>query len=316
MAFTISQAIAASYPKVLAEARKPTNLWAENAFMREMERLGFIESVNFGPTLEVPLDWRRNPNAGFMANELDPMTLTKTDVITAASYGIAELSVPIVWTKKDEATNPTENQKIALVKSLLTNGFDTHDNLVEEAIWAAATTAGFNSLPILCPNNGQGNVGGIDAAIDAVWRNEDEAYANAQDIDASLTTLWNEVIRSTGSSYTPKAAWSGATPHAMFEGNLQANQRYIDKEEGTLGFKVLALKTARYSFSQFGGDDIYLVNPKAVSLKTSKTHFRMKGQEAELEGKNGYYVSIYSALQFVAIDKGRLGVAHLEVAGP
>ena len=110
MALSISQILAASYPAVLAEARKPTDNWSESAFMKKFEKMGFMKRVNFGPTIEIPLEWRMNQGAGFLASELEEAVLTKTDIITAASYSVAELSVPIVWSKKDEAMNPSENQ--------------------------------------------------------------------------------------------------------------------------------------------------------------------------------------------------------------
>src|SRR5262245_41608597 len=117
MALTINQIVATSYPAVLAEARKAANQWAESAFMRELERQGAIERKDLGATIEVPLDFRRNQNAAFTV-DLQPTSLSKTEVLTSASYDIAELSVPITWSMKDEVQNPSENQKIALVKSL------------------------------------------------------------------------------------------------------------------------------------------------------------------------------------------------------
>src|SRR5512142_1290678 len=107
MSLTIGQIAAVSYPAVLTEKRKAANQWAESAFMREMEKQGFIKRESLGATIEAPLDYQRNPGTVIQATELQGLSLSKTEVITAASYSIAEVSAPVVWSKKDEATNPT-----------------------------------------------------------------------------------------------------------------------------------------------------------------------------------------------------------------
>jgi hypothetical protein len=71
MALTIDQITAVSYPAVLAEMRKGANQWAENAALREMEKQGVIKRVNLGPTIEVPLDYRPNPDTAVLASDQD-----------------------------------------------------------------------------------------------------------------------------------------------------------------------------------------------------------------------------------------------------
>lgn len=308
---SITQIVASSYNAVLAKTRKPENQWAESAFMREMERLGAIQHEDFGPQIEVPLDWRRNPGAGFNATELEELSGAKTEVITAAQYAIAELSVPIVITRKDEVQNPSENQKIKLAASLSKNAIDSHDDLMEEALFAAATTQGFNSLPVLIPTGGQGSPGGIDAATLAFWRNAIQQYTNATDIVANLTTLWNEVIRGSGSTQTPKFLVSGSTPHAQYESTQQGLIRYMDQKEADAGFKILAFKTARYSFSQYGGTSIYMGSPTTLMLKVSKGNFRDLGESTPLQLQNGKFQIVYSAVQLVTSNKSRLGVCYI-----
>lgn len=308
MALSIAQIDAASYPKVLASMRKPENQWVENAFMRELERLGAISYQSLGPTIEAPFDWRRNPNAGFLATDLEATALTKTDVISAASYSIGELSVPVTWSKGDDAKNPTENQKIAFVKSLQENAINSHDDLIEEALFGT-TTNGFLGLGTIAPTTGLGSPGGVDSSTETFWRHHAGTYlADGSDIEASLTTAWNTAAKGSGSTLAPKALVSGSDPHALYEGQLQGLQRFVDSKEADAGFKVLAFKTARYSFSHYGGDEIYLWNPKSLQLIASKEYFRDKGATQELESGNGFTYKIYSALQFVTNNKSRLAV--------
>src|SRR5688572_1310705 len=255
MALSIEQIAAVSYPAVLAEMRKAANQWAESAALREMERQGVIQRISLGATIEAPLDYRVNPDTAVLANDQDEASLVKTEVVTAASYSVAQISVPVVWTKGDDAKNPTESQKVALVKQLLENGINSHDDMIERCIFTTSTSGGdeLNGLDSLAPTSGQGTVGGIDSGTETWWRNQSDTYVDASDIEATFTSVYNAAAKGSGAQLAPKFMISGATPHALYESGLQALQRFVDTSEADGGFKVLAFKSARYVFSQYGG---------------------------------------------------------------
>lgn len=308
MALSISQITAASYPAVLNRMRKGVDNWSESALMREFEKQGMVKRTSLGPTIEVTLDYRKNQAVDFLATSLTAMTLTATDVLTAASYAVAELSVPVIWSKGDDAKNPSENQKVAFVKNLLENGINSHDDAIETGLFGTSDD-GFTGMQTIIPDSGQGTVGGIDSATETWWRNYSSTYnLDGSDIEAALTTAWNTVAKGSGSGLTPTILFSGPTPHALYEGSLQVKQRFIDVDEAVGGYKSLAFKTARYVFSQAGGSRIYGANKKSLNLVVSKEYFRDKGPEQELNDKNGMRFFIYSALQVVTDNKSRLFV--------
>jgi hypothetical protein len=309
MALTIGQIAAVSYPAVLAEMRKAANQWAESALMREFERQGFIERKSLGPTIEAPLDYQRNPGTVIQTTDLQPLALNKTEVITSASFVPAEVTVPIVWSKKDEVMNPSENQKIALVKQLLENGIESHDDILEQQIFST-TTNGFLGLETLVPAGGQGTVGGIDASANTFWRNQATTYVDDTDIESGMTTVWNQCAKGSGSKLLPTLVVSDAATQSLFEGTQQANQRYVDTEELKAGFKILAFKTSRYVFSQYAGNSgaQYFLNPKNLNLVVSKEYFRDRGDTMEIPNANGFVMKIYSSLQTVTNNKSRLGI--------
>lgn len=228
-------------------------------------------------------------------------------------YDIAQLNVPVTWTKGDDAKNPSENQKIALVKSLLENAINSHDDLIEQTFFTTSAVGGveLNGLDTLVPTSGQGTVGGIDASVETFWRNQADTYTGGSDIEAGMTDVFNACAKGSGSTLQPKVLISGSTPHALYEGQLQALVRFGDTASGDTGFKVLKFKTADYVFSQFGGSNIYFLNPKNLKLVVSKQYFRDKGSTYDVPGQNAFYFLIYSALQMVTNNKSRLGVLHL-----
>jgi hypothetical protein len=313
VALSIEQIAAVSYPAVLAEMRKPANQWTENAALRVLEKMGFIQHVSLGENIEIPLDYRPNPDTAILASDQDAAALLKTEVITSAVFDIAQLNVPVTWTKGDEAKNPSENQKIALVKTLLENAINSHDDLIEQSIFTTSAAGGVElaGLDTLVPTSGQGTVGGISAVTETFWRNPVEQYTDGSDIEAAMTTLWNECSKGSGSQLQPKVLISGSTPHALYESTLQTLQRFQNTSEADGGFTTLKFKTANYVFSQFGGTSIYFLNPKNFQLVVSKQYFRDKGSTFDVPGQNAFYFLIYSALQFVTNNKSRLGVCYL-----
>jgi hypothetical protein len=301
---TISQILSVSYPAVLNEKKKAANQWAESALMRELKKIGAIKTVSFGPTLEHTLDYKRNPGTDFLATDLTGVSLSKVEVLTAASYTPGQLSIPIVWSKGDEAMNSSENQKINFVQGLIDNALESHDDAIEEALFTTSTD-GFLGLQTLVPDDGQGSLGGISAVTDVWWRNYTATYASAgTNMQAQMTKAWNNASKGSGGS-SPRLIVSGADTQGIFEGTLTTNQRFIDTQEGAAGFKALAFKNARYIFSPYGGTRVYFINPKALNLNISKDANREMGDQIEIPSANGYVRKIYTMLQATSGNKSR-----------
>jgi len=305
MALSISQIVAASYAAV--EKKKASNQWSESALLRELERQGAIKKVSLGATIDETLDYRRNAGAVVHTTDLQPLSTTKTEVLTAASYAIASVSVPMVWSKEDEAKNPSENQKVDFVDSLMNNALESHDDLMEQTLFVGSN--GLLGLDTILSETGVNTIGGIDASIETWWKNKFDEWTDDTDIEETMTAVWNSCAKGSGSSLVPRILVSDATTQAVFEGTQQANQRYVDTDDLKAGFKTIGFKTARYVFSQYGTDSIYFLNPKSFQVKASKQFFRAKGKEQELDNAQGSRVFIYSALQVVTGNRSRLGVA-------
>lgn len=313
----ISNIIAATYNAVLTKSRTAENQWAENSVMRFIEKMGGLERRSLGPNIEETLDWQMNQEAGFTSNDMAQFDLSqKTEFLTAARYDVAELTAPIKWSKKDEVQNPSENQKVDYVKGAIKNALTTHDALIEQGL-ATTSTNGFLGFRSFMDDSGTPNVGGINASSELPWRNQaltgSSGYAaDGSDIDAKMTTIWNSIIKGTGSPYTPKLVISGATPHALVESGMQAQQRYEDTSEANRGFKALTVKDARYIFSQYFGTRIFFWNPEVLRIVVSKEYFRDKSETIPMADRNAFIVQIYSALQLVGKNNSRCGV--LDVA--
>jgi hypothetical protein len=313
MSIPVSQIVTASYNAVLNEMRTAEDQWSENAALRMLEKQGCVEKIDFGPQIEMALDYRPNPDMAILANDQDEISLLKTEIMTAALFDIAQISEGVTWTKGDEVKNPSVNQKVALVKQLLKNGINSHDDLIEQAIFTTTSGGGveLNGLDTLVPTSGQGTVGGIDASVETWWRNPADTYTDATDIEASFLEVLKEAQKGTGSSKGPKFMLSGATPHSLFESVLQAQQRFADVKEADRGFKVIMFHSLPYGYSQYGGNNVYFLSPESYKLLVSKSYFRDKSDTIEIPNQNAFSFKIYSALQFVTKNKSRNAVVSL-----
>jgi hypothetical protein len=304
----VAQLLSASYEAV--EKKKAANQWAENALLREMEKQGAIKRVNFGSTLDETLDYRRNTGAAVLSTDLQPVSLTKTEVITSASYAVASISVPMVWSKEDEAKNPTDNQKVDLVDSIINNGLTSHDEVVEETILTGSN--GLVGYDTMFSETGVNTIGGIAADVETWWKNQFDEWTDETDIEESMTAVFNACAKGSGSAMSPRMIVSDSTTQAIFEGVQQANQRWVDTDDLKAGFKTIAFKTARFIFSQHvpaARESMYFSSPKSLYLKVSRSHYRKKGAVQEIDGAQGYRVFIYSAVQLCTDNRSRIGVS-------
>lgn len=305
MALSIDQITAASYPAVLTAMRKPANQWSQSSLLKEFERQKALRKKPFGPTLEETLDYRRNPGAAFLATDMTTTSTTKTEVLTAASFAVGELAVPITWSEGDETKNPTENQKVALVKSLLENGINSHDDVVEEALFGTVTNK-FLGFRNVLPDNGQGSPGGIDASTELFWENYSATYlSDGSNIEAALFTAMDIASKGSGSSLPVTLVFGGSEPYGLYEASLQTLQRFIDTKEADGGFKTLAVKTARFVFSQWGNDRIYGINPTSFHLDVSSDAFRKLLEKVQIPNAVAWNRKIYSAMQLTTNNKSR-----------
>lgn len=272
-----------------------------------------IKHISLGNNIEVTLDYRPNPDAAVLANDQDTAALVNTEIVTAAVYDIAQVSVPVTWTKAEEAKNPTENQKIPLVKQKLENGINSHDDVLEQSIFVTTSSGGveINGLDDLISTLGTGTVGGIDSGTETWWRNQADSYTDGSDIEAGMTAVWNACMKGSGSTLIPTLLLGGADPINTYEAQLQTQQRFINSKDADGGFTKLAFKTAPFVFSQYGGTSIYFLNNKNYGMQVSKQYFRDKGNTETVPGQNAMYFLIYSALQTVVSNRSRLGVLYL-----
>lgn len=278
MAIPFEQLVASTYDDVVNERNKATDQWSESSFLKALEELGGVKKTAGGTTLQITLDYKQNPAAEFIATDTTQTSTSKTEILTAASYDWAILVSPVNWSMKDEALNSEKNQKVDLVTSIVDNALTSHDQVIEDALFAATATDGFSSLPLIYTTDGTGTIGTIDASIETWWKNQFKDWGNdtGATLLADYTTLYNSTKKGSGGQ-APNVIISSATMQASFEAALTPNQRFANVNKASGGFTELQFKTIPYLFtSEYTSDSAWMFNTKDTKLYVVSSAWRQR----------------------------------------
>jgi len=309
MAVPFTQLVASTYDDVVNERNKSADNWSDSSFLKHMEKLGGVKRIPGGATLQLTLDYRSNSGADFLATDITTTSTSKTEVLTAASYSLIPLVVPVNWTFFDEAVNSESNQKVDLVASIVDNALASHDQAIESALFATTGgTDGFNTLVDLFTEDGTGTVGTIVAGTETWWKNQFKDYDAAAALLADMTTLWNSCSKGS-SGRSPNVIVMDDTLHGTYEGKLVANQRYMDTNSASGGFKVLKFKNADAIFSLGNGtDSAWMFNTMDTQIFVVKSAWRQRRTPVEHINAAMTNMKVFSVLQVATRNRSRGGV--------
>lgn len=312
MAVPFTQLVATTYDDVIADKAKAADQWSDSSFLKYLEKIGGVKKTPGGATLQPTLDYRSNALTDFLATDVTATGVSKTDVITAASYGWATLVVPVNWSLTDEALNSEPNQKIDLVTGIVDNAIASHDQAVENGSFAATGgTDGFNTLVDIFSKDGTGTVGTIISGTELWWKNKFK-LVTAATLLADWTTLWNDIAKGS-SGRTPNVVVCSAATHGTFEGKLQPQQRYGKEDSvGRAGFKALQFKTSDVIFSMgLTTDSAFMFNTEDTKLYVVSSAWRERRNPVEFTNAAMMNMKIFSVLQWATKCRSRGGVAFI-----
>jgi len=313
MALSVDQALAIAWPSAIADGKRPFNQWSEQALLREMDKQGMIKRMNLGESISVQIDHQANPEAKVMTADdaaVFTTSVAKTEVISEAQYDIAEIVSPLAWSEKDENSASGEQAKVSFIASLIDNGNESHNAVLEAGLFATdGTLLGFDDL--IDSTDGGGTVGGINASVDVMWKNQvGDPYTDGDDVEAAMTAVFLACAKGSGSDSAPTLIATGVDGYATYEGALQAFQRFQGGDKASGGFGAVLFKMVPVIYSQYADDAsaFIFLNKKAYSVYVQKSAYR-KLRPATYDQNSLMTVRhVYSALQAIVTTRSRLGV--------
>jgi hypothetical protein len=310
MALTFEQHLAATYDKTVLDRNKSADQWSDSSFLMGMEETGGLERVSGGDDLKLILNYRANPAAGTLATDTTLTSTTKTEVLTMVEADWAIVQAPINWSFRDEDLNTGRERRIDLVSELVDNALTSHDDVIEDAFFAATATDGLESLFTLFTEDGTGTVHGVVSGTETWWKSQFKDWASdtGATLLADYTTLYNSCAKGS-SGRKPNIIVSSATMHAAFEAALTPNQRYANVNKASGGFTEVQFKTIPYLWSSAAGtgDDAFMFNTRDTKLYVVRGAWRKRRTAIEHTNALMMNMKTYSILQFATKNRSRGG---------
>jgi hypothetical protein len=289
------------------------NVSANNALLRVMKEKGKIQTRSGGYEIVLPLDYAENATYQRYAG-YDPLNINASDVLSAAKYDWAQVAIHVTASGRELRMNNGPEQMINLVKARIANAMRTAANNFSVDLYSSgALTNQIGGLAQLIQTNGQGTVGGINAATYAFWANKFREMTGTNTyaaIQADMNNIWLSLNRGTDK---PDLIVSTHDLYAAYEATLQTNQRYADAKLGALGFEALRYKSAPIVFdsnSNFAtnGERMYFLNTDYLYLIEHPEAKWTEDDEKVPVNQDAVVVPIYWMGQLVTSQRSLQGI--------
>jgi hypothetical protein len=315
MAIPFTQQVAATYDAVINEKNRGAVQWSDTSALNVLEDMGGVKRVPGGATPSATLDYRQNQGGDFLASDTTATSTGKTEVLTQTSSVWVPLVVPTNWSITDEELNSDSNQKVPLIASIVDNAIQTHDYMIEQALFATTGgTDGFQTLVDVFTEDGTGTVQGIIAGTETWWASQFKDWGS--DTGATLLADYNTLYFSCAKgalSRQPNVILANSTLFGAWLAANQANQRFLDKKEvRTIGDPKSAYHiNARYIFSSVittAQDSAWMFNTNDTYLAVVKSAFRKRRAPVDFSGALMVNMKVFSILQLMTRNRSRGGV--------
>lgn len=223
------------------------NVTKNNALLRRLESRGNTKTFSGGNVILQELSFAENGNAGWYSG-YDLLPVAAQDVISAAEYPIKQAAVPVVISGLEMLQNAGKEQMIDLMDGRMAVAESTMANLISGALYSDGTGYGGKQLTGLnaaVPVTNTNTYGGIDASTWTFWRNysDDNTAAELTPalIQGFLNLAWSSLVRGMD---RPDLLLMDSTTWQTYMASLQAQQRFTDPGQATLGFPTVKFMDA------------------------------------------------------------------------
>jgi hypothetical protein len=228
------------------------NVTRNNALLARLQQRGNIKPFGGGSSILQELSFAENGNAAFYSG-YDQLPIAAQDVISAAEFSIKQLACPVVMSGLEMLQNSGREAFIDLLESRINVAEATMANRLAQSIYSDGTGSGgkeITGLNAAVPSNPTTGVyGGIDRATWTFWQSKLYDFTDAgitppatgAQMQTGLNTLWASLVRG---SDRPDLIVLDANYWGIYTASLQANQRFTDPAQGSLGFPTLKFMDA------------------------------------------------------------------------
>ncbi len=232
------------------------NVSDHNLLLNRMKKKKNIETVSGGYEIQRQLDYANNGTYQRFSG-YDALDTSASDVLTSAKYAFQQIALHVTASGRELRMNSGKEAMISLVQARKKNAMRTAANNFSVDLYSdGALSNQINGLANIIQTNGQGTVGGINAATWTFWRNQfkemtgtnlaaSPSATNAASMKADMNSLWLALNRGTDK---PDVIVMTHDFYALYELGEQQLQRYADADLANSGFNTLKYKSADVVF--------------------------------------------------------------------
>ena len=259
------------------------NVSNNNAFLQRLMAKGMKRTESGGTSLAQPLEYAENSTYQRYSG-YDTLNIGASDVLSAAEFPWRQIAIHVTASGQEMRINSGKERIINLVKSRMKNAIRTFKNNFSFDVYGDGTLPNqIGGLQLLIADNGQGTVGGINAATWTFWRNKVQSAAAPLQGGGAITPsgatgvmeslmlpLWMAQARGDDK---PDLILSSNEYFAFYETSQVSIKRYTQSETAKGGFQSLKYKSADVIFD--GGSGIpnahmYFLNTDYIHLVVHK----------------------------------------------
>lgn len=259
------------------------NVSNNNAFLQRLMAKGMKRTESGGTSLAQPLEYAENSTYQRYSG-YDTLNIGASDVLSAAEFPWRQIAIHVTASGQDMRINSGKERIVNLVKSRMKNAIRTFKNNFSFDVYGDGTLPNqIGGLQLLIADNGQGTVGGINAATWAFWRNKVQSAAAPLQGGGAITPsgatgvmeslmlpLW---MAQTRGDDKPDLILSSNEYFAFYETSQVSIKRYTQADTAKGGFQSLKYKSADVIFD--GGSGIpnahmYFLNTDYIHLVVHK----------------------------------------------
>jgi hypothetical protein len=297
------------------------NVSKHNALLNIMKRKNKIKTYSGGYEIQEPLEYAENGTYQRYAG-YEQLNTSASDVLTSAKYEWQQIALHVTASGREVRMNSGKEAMIRLVQARKKNALNTAANNLSIDIYSdGALSNQIGGLSNLIQTNGQGTVGGINAATWTFWRNQFKemtgtntaaapSVANATSMLADMNALWLSTVRGKDK---PDLIVMTHDFYSLYELGLQDKQRYADATLGENGFETLKYKTAAVVFddnTNFGttAERAYFLNTDYLYLVQHSEAQWTADEEKKPVNQDAIVVPMYWMGNMVVTNRARQGI--------
>lgn len=255
------------------------NVTNHNALLAKLKSDGGIKTFAGGSAILEEITFAENGNAGWYS-AYETMPTGAQDVISAASFTIKQLAVPVAMSGLEVLQNSGRAQFIDLLEGRLDAAESTMKNRLSQGLYADGTAFGGKVLTGLGAavtiSPGTGVYGGIDRATWAFWRNQKSkgggtdfaGVLSVANVNAVFMAQWVKQVRG---SDKPNLIVADTSYYSTYVTSLQQNQRFADPKMASLGFDNVMFMSSpvcmETTASGITANTAYFLNTKYIKLR-------------------------------------------------